>query len=62
MLMAESCHDHHECMVKGQDSRPAVQLLCHLLHVLIHLAVQRHSINLCLHVRQHIKVATELDS
>jgi len=49
MLMAESCHDDCECMVKGQDTRPAVQLLCRLLHVLLHLAVQRHdNINLVL--------------
>ena len=49
MLIAESCHDDRECMVKGQDTRPAVQLLCLLLHVLIHCAVQRHdNINLAL--------------
>jgi hypothetical protein len=42
VLLAESCHNDHECMVKGQDTRPTVQLLCLFLHVLIHLAVQRH--------------------
>ena len=49
MLMAESCHDDHESMVQGQDTTPAVQLLCLVLHILIHLAVQRHdNINLVL--------------
>lgn len=52
MLMAKSCHNDHESMVEGQDTglraeRPAVQLLCLLLHILIHIAVQYHdNINL----------------
>ena len=59
MLMAECCHDHHECTVKGQDSRPAVQLLYTSLYTSLYSAMA--SI-LCLHVRHHIKVATELHS
>jgi len=68
MLMAVSCYDDHESMVEDQDTRlraerPAVQLLCLLLHILYtSLYCTMTTSILCLHVRHHIKAATELDS
>jgi len=54
MVMAGSGHDDHESTAERQDTRltaerPAAQLLCLLLHTLIHLAVQhRDNISLVL--------------